>query len=206
MVIWLYRATRFSASPKVWEDEPECARIEIASQREDSHPAKQWPPRPKAVNLASDDQSLFRVGDHIGRQSHAPKKSTTRRAGRAIAHGTPATWFISRDMRRSQPAATRYLNEIFVSGAATIRIGPLLITAAALRLLIPVAAIVLFGRRVDAWRWRRTYRAIPPDGCPRHARKAELLEADPANMNGYQQARLIGSNSISRGQRAAGRA
>jgi hypothetical protein len=44
---------------------------------------------------------------------------------------------------------TKYLNEIFVVGRGNYtELGPLLIIAAALGLLIPIAAIVLFGRRV----------------------------------------------------------
>ena len=44
---------------------------------------------------------------------------------------------------------TKYLNEIFVVGRGNYaELGPLLVTAAALGLLIPLAAIALFGRRV----------------------------------------------------------
>ena len=68
--------------------------------------------------------------------------------------GHRATWFalMASLMNMALVAGqlqTRYLNEIFVVGRGNYtELGPLLITAAALGLLIPVAAIVLFGRRV----------------------------------------------------------
>ena len=44
---------------------------------------------------------------------------------------------------------TKYLNEVFVVQRGDYgELGPLLITAAALGLVIPLAAIALFGRRV----------------------------------------------------------
>ena len=68
--------------------------------------------------------------------------------------GHRATWFalMASLMNMALVAGqlqTRYLNEIFVVGRGNYtELGPLLITAAGLGLLIPVAAIVLFGRRV----------------------------------------------------------
>ena len=68
--------------------------------------------------------------------------------------GHRATWFalMASLMNMALVAGqlqTRYLNEIFVVGRGNYtELGPLLITAAALGLLIPVAAITLFGRRV----------------------------------------------------------
>src|SRR6516225_1447248 len=55
--------------------QPDFARIEIASQRE----AKTVILRSnrclvQKCDLASDTQSFFRVGDHLGRQSHTSKK------------------------------------------------------------------------------------------------------------------------------------
>jgi hypothetical protein len=81
LVVWLYRATRCSASPRVCEDamtfvkQSERAQIEIASQREAKTVILQSNRRlVQKRDLASDTQSLFRVGDHLGRQSHPPKK------------------------------------------------------------------------------------------------------------------------------------
>src|SRR6476646_6711759 len=68
--------------------------------------------------------------------------------------GHRATWFalMASLMNMALVAGqlqTRYLNEIVVVGRGNYtELGPLLITAAGLGLLIPVAAIVLFGRRV----------------------------------------------------------
>src|SRR5215472_15733150 len=55
--------------------QPEFARIEIASQREANTVILQSNRRlVQKSDLASHAQSLFRVGDHLGRQSHTPKK------------------------------------------------------------------------------------------------------------------------------------
>jgi BT1 family len=68
--------------------------------------------------------------------------------------GHRATWFalMASLMNMALVAGqlqTKYLNEIFVVGrGAYAELGPLLITAALLGLLIPLAAIALFGRRV----------------------------------------------------------
>ena len=68
--------------------------------------------------------------------------------------GHRATWFalMASLMNMALVAAqlqTKYLNEIFVVGRGNYtELGPLLITAALLGLLIPIAAITLFGRRV----------------------------------------------------------
>jgi len=68
--------------------------------------------------------------------------------------GHRATWFalMASLMNMALVAAqlqTKYLNEIFVVGRCNYtELGPLLITAALLGLLIPIAAITLFGRRV----------------------------------------------------------
>ena len=68
--------------------------------------------------------------------------------------GHRATWFalMASLMNMALVAGqlqTKYLNEIFVVGRGNYtELGPLLIIAAALGLLIPIAAIALFGRRV----------------------------------------------------------
>jgi hypothetical protein len=68
--------------------------------------------------------------------------------------GHRATWFalMASLMNMALVAGqlqTKYLNEIFVVGRGDYaELGPLLITAALLGLLIPLAAIALFGRRV----------------------------------------------------------
>jgi hypothetical protein len=68
--------------------------------------------------------------------------------------GHRATWFalMASLMNMALVAGqlqTRYLNEVFVVGRGNYtELGPLLITAAVLGLLIPIAAITLFGRRV----------------------------------------------------------
>jgi hypothetical protein len=68
--------------------------------------------------------------------------------------GHRATWFalMASLMNMALVAAqlqTKYLNEIFVVGRGNYtELGSLLITAALLGLLIPIAAITLFGRRV----------------------------------------------------------
>lgn len=68
--------------------------------------------------------------------------------------GHRATWFalMASLMNLALVAGqlqTRYLNEIFVVGRGDYaELGPLLVTAAVLGLVIPLAAIALFGRRV----------------------------------------------------------
>jgi hypothetical protein len=68
--------------------------------------------------------------------------------------GHRATWFalMASLMNTALVAGqlqTKYLNQIFVVGRGDYaELGPLLIAAALLGLLIPLAAIVLFGRRV----------------------------------------------------------
>jgi hypothetical protein len=68
--------------------------------------------------------------------------------------GHRATWFalMASLMNMALVAGqlqTKYLNEIFVVGRGNYaELGPLLITAALLGLIIPLAAIALFGRRV----------------------------------------------------------
>jgi hypothetical protein len=68
--------------------------------------------------------------------------------------GHRATWFalMASLMNMALVAGqlqTKYLNEIFVVGRGNYtELGPLLVTAAALGLLIPLTAIALFGRRV----------------------------------------------------------
>ena len=68
--------------------------------------------------------------------------------------GHRATWFalMASLMNMALVAGqlkTKYLNEIFVVGRGNYaELGPLLLTAAVLALLIPLGAIALFGRRV----------------------------------------------------------
>jgi hypothetical protein len=68
--------------------------------------------------------------------------------------GHRATWFalMASLMNTALVAGqlqTKYLNEVFVVGRGDYaELGPLLIAAAAIGLIVPIAAIVLFGRRV----------------------------------------------------------
>ena len=67
--------------------------------------------------------------------------------------GHRATWFalMASLMNLALVAGqlqTKYLNQSSWSGAATTELGPLLIIAVAIGFIIPIAAIVLFGRRV----------------------------------------------------------
>jgi hypothetical protein len=68
--------------------------------------------------------------------------------------GHRATWFalmasLMNTALIASQLQTKYLNQIFVVGRGEYgELGPLLITAAALGLIIPLGAIALFGRRV----------------------------------------------------------
>jgi len=68
--------------------------------------------------------------------------------------GHRATWFalMASLMNMALVAGqlqTKYLNQVFVVGrGAYAELGPLLITVVALGFAIPIAAIILFGRRV----------------------------------------------------------
>ena len=83
---------------------------------------------------------------------HDPAADADRLSMRRAGHR--ATWFalMASLMNMALVAGqlqTKYLNEIFVVGRGDYtELGPLLIIAAALGLLIPIAAIALFGRRV----------------------------------------------------------
>ena len=62
--------------------QPDFAQIEIASHRQANTVILQSNRRLiQKRDLASDDQSLFRVGDHLGRQSRTLKKRLHRHAG-----------------------------------------------------------------------------------------------------------------------------